>query len=62
MIPEPHVCCVCRREVVWTDCLPAVCWRCSSRKKDDLEEKRIREQADKPTIVTTDLPRESTAG
>lgn len=32
MIPEAHVCCKCKREVVWTDCLPAVCYNCKESK------------------------------
>lgn len=33
MIPEAHVCCKCKREVVWTDCLPAVCYNCKENKQ-----------------------------
>ncbi len=33
MKPEPHVCCKCKKEVVWTDCLPAICYRCHAEER-----------------------------
>ena len=31
MKPELHVCSKCKKEPVWTDCIPAHCYRCHLR-------------------------------
>jgi len=47
MIPSTHVCCVCKSEVVWTDCLPAVCYYCRMR------EAQKKEQSPQPDAVVS---------
>lgn len=32
MIPELHPCSRCKKEPVWTDCLPALCHRCAAER------------------------------
>lgn len=38
MIPQPHVCCACKKVVVMTDCLPAVCGACLEKERRQKEE------------------------
>lgn len=33
MLPEPHLCTKCKKELVWTDCLPATCYNCNAKEK-----------------------------
>jgi hypothetical protein len=47
MTPQPHVCCVCKREVVWTDCLPVVCYLC----RDKERRQKAEQELPKPTAV-----------
>jgi hypothetical protein len=52
MTPTPHVCCRCKREVVMTDCLPAVCYKCQA-----VEAEAKKEAAVRPDFVVREKPR-----
>jgi hypothetical protein len=52
MMPEPHVCCVCKSVVVWTDCLPAVCGPCLADEREERERRRMPE----PDVVAERPP------
>lgn len=47
MIPEPHICGKCKKEIVWTDCLPCRCCKCEAEER----EKTMIQQADVPDLV-----------
>lgn len=53
MIPEAHVCCKCKREVVWTDCLPAVCYKCRDKERE-WEQERVRQALPRPDVVVAE--------
>ena len=50
VLPTAYCCQRCKKVIVWTDCLPAICYMCYEQEREEKESKKQEEQV-KPTVV-----------
>lgn len=53
MIPQAHICCKCKKQVVWGCCLPAICFECREKEEFIKEQNKLQKDLPEPIIVET---------